>query len=114
MGFSSDVNPLEATVDHPLANEGGQKLLNTDCNLVILGGWRQHAAVSILSETSRHPWTSGHVHMHLIMPRDGASMKQTEAVKLSKTCDTSSALVCLFSMFVDNMKCWSSILQHLT
>lgn len=42
--------------------------------------------------------------MHLIMCLDWVKVKQAEAIKLTKSCNTSSALVRCDSTFIDTMK----------
>lgn len=45
-----------------------------------------------MCKTGEHIWSADQLHMNLIIHRDEASIKQAEACKLRKVCNTSSAM----------------------
>lgn len=62
-------------------------------NLGILEDHHQLDVVDILRKVSEHPLTAEYLLIHLIMQRDGAEIKQAEAIRVGQLCNAYSALV---------------------
>lgn len=65
-------------MDHLLAIEDSQIVVEGSFDLVILDGWHGRAGAEILCKTGAHPWTEGYLCMHLIISREVADTKQAE------------------------------------
>lgn len=78
--------------------------MNDVFNLIVVEVQHEHAAVYIMSKIRDHFWTAGYLHLHLIMRQDGAHSNQAGVIKLSKFCNTLSALLHLDSKFIYTVK----------
>lgn len=102
MTFSRDFNASKDTVDCLLATEDGQKVMNDSSNIIREIRWTRR--VENLARTSEHcgqqvtsAWISSWFETEPVL-------KGLRVMKLRKLFNTSLALVCCNSRFVDNMK----------
>lgn len=67
-----------------------------------------HASVDNYCKTSLHVWTEGSLCIHLVMPRDGADIKQADALNPNEIRSRPFVLRCRHSIFVEHVKALAS------
>lgn len=67
MIFWNDVHFCGATVNVIFEDANGRQVMKYGYYLVIIDGCHRHAAVGILCQTGKHPWTAEHLQTLLIM-----------------------------------------------
>lgn len=97
------LNPAGTTVDHIFMKGGFRMVVKNWHNLFIIDACDGLFSTNILQEGLKLTWTSDYMHMHLIMCRDGATVKQAEETKLSEV-HALSALTKYDSPFMNRRK----------
>lgn len=115
MVSSTDVNHAGATVDVIFKEKNARNIWKVGYHIVVLHGRHHHTSLGISQKAGEHTWSTDQLHMLPIMVRDEASVKQVEAIKLSKVCSTLSGTVRKVSSILDmENACSSTTLIHLS
>lgn len=101
--LSPGINPVGASVDRLLPTKDRWGVLRDGLYQNILRLLGLTCCSLHLVKHHWHPWTAGHLRINVIMGRNRASSKQSEANNLGTVQDRSSALVCNNATFDDTL-----------
>lgn len=91
--FSPIAKAAESTLHRLLAAEIVRSVIEDSSYLINLEEKHWFAVIEIHYNTAENPWSAHHLHMLLIMRRDGSNIQQAEVISLSRIRKTSPALV---------------------